>query len=97
MPASRLAASRATRSQKGAMRFDSVTLHQIWRETNRKVESFARDVRECKNVREASDFARWLQFSGILALLEQFPQSEPLLVDGAALRKQIQDLIYECG
>jgi len=85
------------KSESIGMQFDSVTLHQVWRETNRRLESLARDVRENKNVREASEFARWLQFSGILKILEASPQPEPLLVDGVALRKQVRDLVYDCG
>lgn len=79
------------------MQFDSVMLHQIWRETTRKLEAYARDVRENKNVREASEFARWLQFSGVIKILEAFPQAEPLRVDGAALRKLAHELVLDCG
>jgi len=80
-----------------SMSFDPVTLHWIWKETTRRLESFADYVRENKAVAEAADFARWLQFSGILKLLGSFPQPPPLTVDAAAMGKQITDLIYECG
>jgi len=85
------------KSESIQMQTDVVTLHQIWRETTRKLESFARDVRESKRVLEASDFARWLQFSGVVKIMEAFPNPEPLRVDGAAIRKQISDLLYDCG
>lgn len=48
-----------------------VELRWIASETNRMLDGLSRDVRECKNVMLASLCARWLQFSGLLAILER--------------------------
>jgi len=79
------------------MQFDSATLHWLWRQTTDKLESLARDVRENKRVLEAADFARWVQFSGILKLFDAFPTDGPLQISAAIIRKQIRDLLFECG
>lgn len=76
---------------------DRVQLHVMWRETDRFLESLARDVRENKRVMEASQFCRWLNFSGFVKLLELNPQDAPLRVDGKGLQKKLNDLIYDCG
>jgi len=76
---------------------DRVQLHVMWRETDRFLESLAREVRENKRVMEASQFCRWLNFSGVVKLLESNPQDAPLLVDGKGLQKKLNDLIYDCG
>ena len=39
-------------------------------ETDRYLNDLARSVRECKRVDEASRFARWLLFSGVLDLVK---------------------------
>jgi len=54
-------------------------------------------VAECKRVDEASNFCRWLQFSGVLNILEAHPAGLPLPVDGKALRKQMDAILFECG
>ena|ERR1700722_20092407 len=73
-------------------------LHWLWKETVNRLDSLARDVREAKNVAEASNFARWLQFSGILMLFRNNPSTtKHLEVDESVVRKKIDDLIYECG
>jgi len=76
---------------------DKVQLHVIWRETTNRLESLASAVFEGKCVEEASNFARWLQFSGVLKLLEQNPQPFPLPVNGNELRRKCEDLIQGCS
>jgi len=53
-----------------AKTIDEVSAHRLWNETDRYLDSLARSVRECKRVDEASNFSRWLQFSGVLQILE---------------------------
>jgi hypothetical protein len=54
------------------------------------IERLSREVREGKNVMLASQYARWVEFSGLVRLLE--------LVDrGANLGKKLNDLLFECG
>jgi len=88
-----------SRSQnaKGFMRPDEVDLHWLWRETTNRLNVLAGLVRENKRVLEAADFARWLRFSGLPKLFKQFPQATPFCVDGDAVQKQIDDLLFECG
>jgi len=76
---------------------DDVTLFQIYRESNSRIDVYASRIREGVGVLEASDFARWLQFSGIVKLIEANSIQKPFVVDGRALRKKTEDLIYECG
>jgi len=79
------------------MQTDDVRLHRVWNETTRQIETFQRDAREGKRVMEASVFARWLRFSGILEILEGNPQDFPLEVNGKALRAKVEDLLSDCG
>lgn len=79
------------------MPFDSLTLWKIWSETDRRLDSLAQSVREGVQVDEASNFARWLRFSGILKLLEPFERDVPLPVHARELARKCEDLISECG
>jgi len=79
------------------MPIDAVQLHVLWRETNRYLDSLTQAVCETKRVDEASNFGRWLLFSGVLKILEAYPSGLPLPVDGKVVRKKTEDLVYECG
>jgi len=83
------------KSESERMLFDSANLHWIFRETERQLDTYARRVREGVEVLPASDFARWLQMSGILELLEAHEMSVPLRVE--SLRVKTTDLLFECG
>ncbi len=62
------------------------------------LDRLAREVRENKNVMLASQFCRWLQFSGLVKILERLPAvKEPVPFDAKVLRKKVDDLLYECG
>lgn len=65
-------------------------LRWIASETHFKLAALSREVREGKNVLYASQFARWLQFSGLVRLLE-------LVSDGVSIQKELGDLLFECG
>lgn len=73
----------------------------MWNETMNRLDSLARSVREGKRVLEAADFCRWLQFSGFVKVFDLFPESASevivLRVDSKAVRKKIDDLIFDCG
>jgi hypothetical protein len=71
-----------------------VTLRTIFTETERYLETLVREVRECKSVNEASHFCRWLQFSGVLKLLEAHPTPD---ADFKKLRKKVNDIVFDCG
>lgn len=56
--------------------------------------SLARSVRECKRVDEASRFARWLEFSAVLEVLKEYPQTHPA---ADMLRARVVSLGQACG
>ena len=64
----------------------------IWlrNETNGFLKRLARDVREGKNVMLASQFARWLEFSGLLKMLRAVP-------GGGEAWGRVRDLNFLCG
>lgn len=82
-------------SGKVQLKLDKLTSHILWRETNNRVEELRARVREGVDVLPASEFARWLRFSGILQLLPENPQ--PLECYGAALSLAVEELVSECG
>lgn len=77
------------------VQLDKVSLHVIWRETDNRVKVLRARVREGSDVMAASEFARWLQFSGILRLLRE--QDFPLPCRGELLRREVELLVVECG
>ena len=81
----------------GMSQTETLNLWQIWRECDRRIDSLAQSVREGVQVDEASNFGRWLRFSGILTLLQPFEQEVPLPIRASELSRKCEDLIYECG
>jgi len=80
------------------MRTELHKLHWTWKETVNRLDSLARDVREAKNVMEASNFARWLDFCGMIQIFRDNPSTQKHLeVDADVVQKKVRDLIYECG
>ena len=94
-------ASQAADIQKACVRDmakpDILTLWKLWSETDRRLDSLAQCVREGVQVEEASNFSRWLRFSGLLAFLQPYEQEVPLPIRATELRRKCEDLIYECG
>jgi hypothetical protein len=78
------------------MHSDTAILARIQSETSHRLDVLARRVAEGRDVMAASEFCRWLSFSGILRLLERYPNQvsshNPLKVDGAFLRWKCEDL-----
>lgn len=54
-------------------------------------------VQEGRDVMSASEFARWLNFSGIIKLLEQNSTDGPHKVDGPLVRWKCEALIKDCN
>ena len=81
----------------GAMSLSIVEAHVIWRETDRRLDSLSAQVREGVAVDEASNFGRWLSFSGVIKVLEACEHGKPLPVRGAELRAKCEALISDCG
>lgn len=79
------------------MVLDQVTLHRLWNETNTRLDSLIRQVREGAGVVEASNFSRWLRFSGILQILQEADQEVPLPIRGHELTRKCVGLQSDCG
>jgi len=80
---------------------DTAILARIYGQTVNQLDSFSKRAQEGRDVEAASDFARWLSFSGILMLLERYPNQvqshHPLKVDGSFLRWKCEQLIEACN
>lgn len=80
---------------------EPVILSRIYSETVRQLDLLAQRVREGRDIEAASNFARWLSFSGICLLLERYPNQvqshHPLKVDGSFLRWKCEQLIQACN
>lgn len=79
------------------MELDKVNLHILWRETANRIAVLQRRVNEGVDVDAASEFGRWLRFSGILKLLESAPDDERLPCKGSLLARQVETLLSGCG
>jgi hypothetical protein len=79
------------------MAIETANLHWIYRETMNRLKSYAGRVSEGRDVVAASEFARWLSFSGLIKLFDANPQSEPLKVDGPFMRWSVEQLIQQCN
>jgi len=79
------------------MPVDKLFLHVLWRETSTRLEVLQGRVNEGVDVDAASEFARWLRFTGLLKLLEQAPDDERLPVKGHELSKRVDKLVADCG
>lgn len=77
--------------------FDDSNMHWLWRETVSKLEVYRQRVRERQDVQAASEFARWVQFSGLIKLFTNSAQPEPRRVDGPFLEKLVKDVLWDCG
>ena len=71
----------------------------IYRESISRLETLSRRVSEGKDIQGASEFCRWLLFSGIISLLKANSNREasPLKVDGSFLEWKATDLLQTCN
>jgi hypothetical protein len=76
--------------------FDETDLHFFWRSVKARLETLDKRVREGKEVEEASDFARWVQWSGLVKLFESFPQGEPFAVSAAEILRLVGEVLFDC-
>lgn len=74
----------------------AVTLHQVWSATNFWLDTLKRRVAENLDVMPALDFARWLQWSGLVSLLEANSCDGLAKVDGPLLRWKCEELMRDC-
>lgn len=87
----------APESESKHLHFDSTQLHWLWNETRRQLERYATRAGEQVDVQAAMDFARWIQFSGLIKLFKDNRQDEPRKVDGDAIDELVRNLIMDCG
>jgi hypothetical protein len=69
-----------------------VNLCSIHQETDRYLDALLRSVQEGKQVEEASNYCRWLRFSGVLELLERYSDG-----NFPSLRPKLNDVLQECA
>jgi len=80
-------------------RYDSMEpykVHWLWKETHARLERLYKRVCEGKFVDEASEFARWLRFTGLLEIFHKYAAPEPLEVSAVKIEKLITDTLFEC-
>lgn len=71
-----------------------VMCKRVLAETERYLDDLARSVRECKRVDEASRFARWLVFSGVLEIVKGAPQTA---LAASQTYQKASNLQMDCG
>lgn len=76
---------------------DSSTYYRIFTECCNRVNTYCKRVAEGRDVQSASEYARWLFFSGIIGLLKENSCDGPLKVDGAHLAWKVEDLTERCN
>jgi len=74
-----------------------VQAHVLWRETNTRLDVLAGRVREGVDVQAASEFARWLFFSGVIQVLTPHEAGYPLPCRAQELKKKTDQLVSACG
>lgn len=70
---------------------------RVYSESSSRIDVLSRRVQEGRDVLAASEFCRWLLFSGIIKLLEENPNPAPLKVDGAHLQWKCEELLQLCN
>jgi len=71
---------------------DKVQLHWLYKETINRLDLLARRVSEGKCLDESLEFANYVEWSGIVRMMEQNAEPEPLKIDGAFLRWKCDEL-----
>ena len=79
------------------MQSDQHTLHKVWLETYNRLETLRRRVNEGRSIDEASGFARWISFSGLIPLFKANAQDGFFKVDGALIESKVELVISMCN
>lgn len=74
----------------------SVEVHWLWNETVRRLRTLQERAREGRQVDEASEFARWVRFSGLMAIFTAFKAPEPLQVSPEVVDALIEGIGVDC-
>jgi len=64
----------------------------MWREINSRLDTYSKQVAECRNLDAALDFCRFVFWSGLLDLLKRNSCTGPLTVDGPLLAYKVAEL-----
>ena len=75
----------------------NVNIHRIWNETLNRLETFRARVQENRDVMAASEFARWLFFSGLIELFKANAQDGFFKVDGCLIESKVETLLSMCN
>jgi len=78
------------------MQLEPHKVYWLCNETVQRLVTLHKRVCEGKFVDEASEYARWLRFSGVLPIFDAFPSPPPLEVSRAKVEKLIGDVLWEC-
>lgn len=76
--------------------FDETDLHFMWKSVKSRLETLDKRAREGNEVDEASDFARWIEWSGLTKLFDEFPAGPPFEVSGSAIRRLAREVLFDC-
>ena len=71
-------------------------LHWLWKETVSRLRRLDARAREGKFVDEASEFARWVKFSGLLLVFKAFEAPPPLEVSPKEVELLITEILFDC-
>ena len=72
-------------------------MHRIWNETLNRLETFRGRVQENRDVMAASEFARWLLFSGLIEFFKVNAQDGFFKVDGCLIESKVETLLSMCN
>ena len=76
---------------------DIADMHWLWKETYNRLADLRARVNEGRDVMAASEFCRWIQFSGLLKLFRENAQDGFFKVDAAILETNIKELLALCN
>jgi hypothetical protein len=76
---------------------EQTNLHRIWNETLNRLETLRGRVQENRDVMAASEFARWLLFSGLIELFKVNAQDGFFKVDGCLIESKAETLLSMCN
>jgi hypothetical protein len=82
--------------QTDSAKIESHKLHWLWKETVSRLRRLDARAREGKFVDEASEFARWVKFSGLLLVFKAFEAPPPLEVSPKEVERLITEILFDC-
>ena len=83
--------------QTDSVKCEPYKLHWLWNETRRQLQRYATRADEGVEIQAAMDFARWIEFSGLIKLFKYNPQPEPWKVDWLLIDSLVRNLVMDCG